>query len=131
MFEPPHVTRFERDGAAVVTPVGEFDLSWSEQLREELATAITTMSPRAVVDLSGTTFLDSSGVGALVSAGKLARSHAGWLRLVAPRDNVRRILRITEVDTVLGLYDTIEQAIAHDEGASDRLPPSDVETTSA
>jgi anti-sigma B factor antagonist len=114
MLETPYATRVQLDGAAVVGLVGEIDLAWAETLREELHVALSTMSTRTVVDLSQATFLDSSAMGAIVSAGMRARDAGGWVRLVGPPDNVRRVLELTQIDTVLGLYDSVAEAIAHE-----------------
>ena len=58
-----------------------------------------------------------AALGTIVSAAKGTREKGGWLRLVAPTNAVRRALRITQIDTVLGLYDTVDQAVAHVEDA--------------
>jgi anti-sigma B factor antagonist len=105
-----YVTRLERDGAAVVAAVGEFDLAMSAQLRDELEGAVSELSPFLVLDLSLTTFLDSSGIGAVMSAAKTAAECGGWLRLVAPQPNVRRILELTQIDTVLEVCEDVEAA---------------------
>jgi anti-sigma B factor antagonist len=109
--EAAHVTRRERAGAAVVAAVGEFDLAMSTELRDELEAAVRELSPHLVIDLSRTLFLDSSGIGALMSAAKLARTSGGWVRLVAPQPNVRRVLELTQIDTVLDLYDDVDAAV--------------------
>lgn len=111
-IEAAHVTLVERHGAAVVTAVGEFDLAMSARLQVELEAAILDLSPRLVVDLSATLFMDSSAIGALMSAAKLAQSNGGWVRLVSPQRAVRRILELTQIDSVLGVYDDVDAAIA-------------------
>ncbi len=114
-MESVYVTRFEIDDATVIRPVGEFDITTVETLRLSLVEALESAS-KIVVDLSGTVFLDSIALGALVSGGRRARDAGGWLRLVAPQEGVRRALRVTEIDTVFGLYDTNEEAVRHDDG---------------
>jgi anti-sigma B factor antagonist len=120
-MDAAHVTRYELDDAIVLCPVGEFDIASVEVLRSSFLDALGA-GHQLVVDLSGTTFLDSIALGALVSAGRQARTNGGWLRLVNPPENVRRALAVTEIDKVFGLYDTTEQAVAHrddgDAGAS-------------
>ena len=53
------------------------------------------------VDLSQTTFVDSSGLGALVSLHKAAGRRSGTLRLVNPRPPVQQILELTRLDGIL------------------------------
>lgn len=115
--QPAYIARIDEDDSAVVLSlVGEFDLAATELVRETLADALGTAS-HLVVDLSKTPFMDSAALGALIGAGNRARAAGGWLRLVAPHPRVRRLLQITAVDTVFGLYDTTDQAIAHKERA--------------
>lgn len=116
-MDQPYVTRMDEAGAVVLAPTGEFDISTVDILRSELVDVLA-QSDTVVLDLARTTFLDSLALGAIVSAAKSAREAGGWVRLVAPSTAVRRALRITQIDTVLGLYDTVEQAIAHVEDAS-------------
>lgn len=106
----PHVVCTKKDGVAVVAAVGEFDIGSSEQLAERLAHAVRQISSRVAVDLSGTAFLDSSAIGSLVGSARLAAEAGGWLRLVAPRPNVRRVLELTQIDTYLGVYDDVDSA---------------------
>ena len=111
-MDQPYVTRFDEPGAVVLAPNGEFDIGTVDILREELHDVLEK-NTHVVLDLSGVGFLDSLALGSIVSAAKKARDAGGWLRLVAPSTPVRRALRITQIDTVLGLYDTVAQAIAH------------------
>jgi anti-sigma B factor antagonist len=113
-----HVTRIEENGAAVLRPVGEFDVSCVDILRAAILDALAE-SPRDVVDLSQTAFLDSMGVGAIAGGARRSREAGGWLRLVSPQPNVRKALSLTELDRVIGLYDTVDQAIQHADTDSD------------
>lgn len=109
----PHITCTETDGVTVMCPVGEFDIAGTDLLRSTLREAITAERSKLVVDLSATTFLDSTALGTLLGAARRAGGWDGWVRLVAPPANIRRVLRVTELDTVFGLYDTVDQAISH------------------
>jgi anti-sigma B factor antagonist len=113
MSDLPFVTRSEHDDVIVFSPVGEFDIAGTDLLRSAFTEALSASRCKLVVDLSATTFMDSMALGSVVGAGRKAGGWGGWLRLVAPPANIRRVLRITEIDTVLGLYDTVEEAIAH------------------
>ena len=110
----PHVQSSEQDGVTVVVPVGEFDISTVEMLREIFASSVTEESNRMVLDLSGTEFVDSLALGVMLGAGRRANEWGGWVRLVAPTPPVRRVLAVTGLDKVFGMYDTVDQAIQHD-----------------
>jgi anti-sigma B factor antagonist len=81
----------EHAGRTVVTVAGEIDMASSPQLRD----CLHDLSGIVVIDLADVTFLDSSGLSALVSACKRLRDLSGDLRLRAPQPGVRRIIEIT------------------------------------
>jgi anti-anti-sigma factor len=112
MLDQPHVTHFQHDDAVVLSPIGEFDLSCVDILRDAALSAFRTTN-LIVVDLSRTTFLDSTALGVIVAVAKRAQEKQGWLRLVAPRANVHKIILLMGLDGVLGMYDTVDQALAH------------------
>jgi len=86
----------------VVEAPAELDSASAEAFRDELALALAFHDPWIVVDMSATTFVDSSGVGALVAAYKLAAAGGGSLSLRHTSDGVLRTLRLMGLDGVLG-----------------------------
>lgn len=110
----PHVTRTDHDATTVVVyPVGEFDIAGTDLLRSTFLDAVSATKNKLIIDLSGTTFLDSMALGTIIGARRRVAGWGGWVRLVAPQPNIHRVLRLTELDKVFGLYDTVEQAAAH------------------
>ena len=99
-------------GDVVVTVRGEVDLVSSPELRRVLDEALTS-SPRVQVDLAGLTFIDSSGLSALVEAHRKAREAGGALVLLNPTSMLRRLLDITKLDSLL-VVDTSDIAVARD-----------------
>ncbi|WP_371259213.1 STAS domain-containing protein [Mycobacterium sp. GA-1285] len=79
-------------------------------LRKELHSLIQGGNTRLVVDLSGTEFIDSSGLGALISGLKLARQAGGDLRIAAPTTQVETVLSLTNLDRVLRAHPTADAA---------------------
>ena len=98
-------------GATVVHLTGEFDLGDVALLGDACQTAMAEFGDRVAVDLADATFLDSSALGVLVRVSKVAAAQGGWLRLAAAsHPPVRRILEITTLDEVFGLFDTVQGA---------------------
>jgi anti-sigma B factor antagonist len=86
----------------VVTVAGEVDIQTSPALEDQLASVVNQGHGSVVVDLSGVTFLDSTGLSALIGGLKRCQAVGGELRLVSPRPNVRKVLEVT------GLIDTFQ-----------------------
>jgi anti-sigma B factor antagonist len=104
-------------GSAVVVLVagGEIDYAASPQLKERIAGLIDEGITRVVLDLSTVTFIDSTAIGALVSAAlRLHELGEGSLAIVCPEEN-RRVLRIFEiagVESLIALHDSRDEAVA-------------------
>jgi len=104
----------ERDQDAwVVTLRGEHDISTNPSLDDALHEAFGRGS-KVVVDLSEVEFIDSSVLRALAYGRKEAVEHAEHeLVIVAPSGSfVSRVLRLTGIDRMIGVYETRADAIA-------------------
>lgn len=104
----------ERDGCAVVAVEGEVDLATAPRLREALSDAVATGHLRLVVDLTATEFLDSTGLGALVTGLKRVRAKGGEMRVVCTSARVCKVFEITGIDKVLPIFASVDEACAGD-----------------
>ena len=111
MFVQPSLTIEHRENYSVVALTGEFDLDVADTLSDALSVAVQ-MRRRVVVDLAATEFIDSVSLGCLVLAAKTARGAGGWVRLAAPSRGVRRLLKLTGLETLFGVFETVESAVA-------------------
>ncbi|KOV24031.1 anti-sigma factor antagonist [Streptomyces sp. XY152] len=100
------VVQYEWCGVRVVGAWGSYDSSSVTPLTDALATAARECS-RVVLDASGVTFADSALLNLLI----LTRQ-ATDLRVAAPTRQLRRLLQLTGVDTVLKTRETVEEAAA-------------------
>ncbi len=100
------------DQPTIVRMTGKLDLLSAAEVKESLAKSVAEGHRRMVVDLAGVTFIDSSGLGALIGGLKAARLAGGDLRLARPADQARVILELTTLDRVLRPYTTLEEALA-------------------
>ena len=80
---------------SVVEVYGELDAYTTPQLRKALETTLERAAKRIVVGLGGTSFIDSTGLGAMVAASRRAAARGGELVIDSPRASVFRILQIT------------------------------------
>lgn len=97
-------------GVVVLRLPAEVDLAVAPRLREELQAAVSGEDPHLVVDAADVTFMDSSGVNALVQAHEAAVKRGGSLHVVTTATSVRRVLEITGLSARLGLVDNLEDA---------------------
>ena len=95
--------RFRRDYPLVVTVEGEVDCATAPRLSADIRAAFGSGARRVRIDLSGTTFMDSSGLHVLVDAAERARALGRELTITCPPGNVRRVIEIAGLEERLPL----------------------------
>jgi len=98
-------------GTAVVAVTGEITFSNVAALDHQIVVALADAT-HLVVDLTHVTFIDSSGLSALLTASARAREHDGTVALVLAQDEPPSIFRFRGVDRLLALYPSREAALA-------------------
>lgn len=83
---------------------GEVDVYTAPRLKEQLVTVFEDGCSNVVIDLEQVGFIDSSGLGVLVSALRRARERDGSVRVVCTRENILKIFRITGLDKVFPIF---------------------------
>ncbi len=98
---------------AVVIVAGELDAATGRRLHTELVDLCAAGIDRVVLDLRRLTFVDSFGLGVIVSAKKRLSGDGNSLCLVAEESqrSLRRILEITGLDQVLPIHTTVNDAV--------------------
>jgi anti-sigma B factor antagonist len=99
-------------GWTVVSIYGELDVATAPSLREQLIGLVGDGSTKLVLDLEGVDFLDSTGLGVIVSALKRARTNEGDLRLGCTQARIRRLFEITGLDKAVPLHPSLDAAVA-------------------
>lgn len=104
--------RTEADGVRVLAVRGELDLQTVGKLKRMLPERFSVTAP-AVVDLTDCRFIDSTGISALVTACRRAEAdgHPGLVLVATPGSQVRKVLRLTGIDSHLQVLDTREAAM--------------------
>jgi anti-sigma B factor antagonist len=98
------------DERHVVAVSGEIDLFTAPELKSALGEALESGHTRIVVDLTNTTFLDSTALGVLIGAVKRLRSRDGALALVNVDENIAKTFEITGLDQIFTILGTREEA---------------------
>lgn len=98
------------DGVGVVVPQGRLNMVSARRLKDVLSELVAGGTARIVVDLAETTFLDSSGLGALIGGLKATRQAGGDLRIARPTPAVSSVFELTNLDRVLRARDSVEDA---------------------
>ena len=103
------VTSSEQSGA-MVRVSGSLVVDTSPQLRALLLQAIERrIGPTIVIDFSGVSYLDTSGIATLLDAARVARAHAVRLRVIGVAGEPKVLAQVTEMDRIfLALGSAVE-----------------------
>lgn len=94
----------------VIAVGGRLTMATVAEFSDALNRALSSGSAHLVIDLAGTTFIDSSGLGALVAGLRRTRESHGDLRIAAPGEQASAVLALTNLDKVLLAYPSVEAA---------------------
>lgn len=86
-----------------VEVAGEIDVASGPCLQEQASFVMRVHGPCLALDLAGVTFIDCAGVGALLGICRTARTLGGSVWVAAASPSVRRLVRITRLQPVLGV----------------------------
>jgi len=99
------------DGVAVIRPVGRLDMVAAPQLRALVDVTVGAGHTSLVIDFAETAFIDSTGLGAVISGLKSARQAGGDLKIARVTGQVGVVLQLTNLDRVFRSYPTVEEAL--------------------
>lgn len=105
------ISTHEQAGRVVVVAIGEVDVFTAPQLDHELSRLTADGRTDVVVDLSRVDFLDSTGLSVLVKTLKRIREVDGHLDVVVSVERVAKVFRITGLDQLIPLHESVAEAL--------------------
>jgi len=99
-------------GFTVIEVGGEIDVYTAPRLRERLIGLVEGGNYQLIVNMEAVEFLDSTGLGVLVGGLKRVRAQDGGIDLVCTQSRILRIFRITGLNKVFSIFETVAEAIA-------------------
>lgn len=97
------VTIFEVEGTLIVGN--------RQELKQKVIEEIEGGAKKVLVDFAKTTYIDSSGLGVLVSLAKKIRESGGDLRLANLNDDLQTLFELTKLDTLFQISESRERAL--------------------
>jgi anti-anti-sigma factor len=88
----------------VLTPGSKLDVTNAGQFRRQVSDLVLSKPKVLLVDLKNVTFMDSSGLGALVSALKTVRATGGEMALASIGENVQMLFDLTSMGKIFKIY---------------------------
>ncbi len=97
---------------AVIAARGRMTALTAPAMKSQIKQLIDEGRTEIVCDLREVSFVDSSGLSALVSGLKATREHGGFLKVAGANEQVARIFKLTMLDRVFEMYASADAALA-------------------
>ena len=102
---------YDKNGVTVITVTGYLDAGNAAVLRNKFQEFIFKQQ-NFVIDVSGLDYIDSTGLGCLVSCLRMASESGGCLKLSGLHDKPQMLFEITKAYKIFALFDSVDAAIA-------------------
>lgn len=99
-------------GVVVIGVDGQLIVGNRHELKARVTDALEDGDRKFLIDFSKTGYIDSSGLGVLVSLSKRIREQGGDLKLAGLNDDLRSLFELTKLDTLFAVVDSPEDALA-------------------
>jgi anti-sigma B factor antagonist len=106
------ITEVEDGQVQLIRCPDRIDINVSYILRDILTDLIEQDKYKIILELKDTNYIDSSGLGAIVSRIAAARSNQGDVRLASAGESINDLLELTHLNKILNSYSDVESAIA-------------------
>jgi anti-sigma B factor antagonist len=90
---------------------GQLIVGNRQELKQQVLEQLESGDRKFVIDFAKTGYIDSSGLGVLVSLSKKIREQGGELRLATLNEDLRTLFELTKLDTLFRIADSKEQAL--------------------
>ena len=106
------VSEGTRDGTSIVAVSGEVDVATAPAVRDCLDQVIERDAGVVVVDLTGVTFIDSTGLGVLIGARKRCADEGRDVRVVVAEPRILKVFEITGLTELFTIRPSLDLALA-------------------
>ncbi|MCI0413831.1 STAS domain-containing protein [bacterium] len=107
------IGRHEEGFVVVIEPKGKITIGEGDVLlREEITRLLGEEKKQLVLDLGGISYMDSAGVGELVSVYTSVKNRGGELKLSCLTKKIKDLLQITQLMTIFDTYETTQEAVS-------------------
>ncbi|MGQ9629662.1 MAG: STAS domain-containing protein [bacterium] len=100
-----------RDNAVVLLMSGSVDIQGSNRMSEVVDMEIARGNLNIIMDFKGVMYMDSTGIGVLVSKLNRIKGGGGRLIIIGINDEIRELLKIVRLEKIFEMYDNLNGAL--------------------
>src|SRR5690349_24313994 len=105
-------TAKKQDGVVIMEVEGQLIVGNRQELKQKMLDELEKGAKKFLIDFAKTGYIDSSGLGVLVSLSKKIREQGGELRLANLNDDLKTLFELTKLDTLFQIAETREKALS-------------------
>jgi anti-sigma B factor antagonist len=102
----------KQNGVTIIDVEGQLIVGNRQELKQKVLEELDGGGRKFLIDFSGTGYIDSSGLGVLVSLSKKIREQGGELRLANLNEDLRTLFELTKLDTLFHIAASRPEALA-------------------
>jgi anti-sigma B factor antagonist len=110
--EPMSFRTSKQSGVTVVDVDGQLIVGNRQELKQKVLEELEGGERKFLIDFTNTGYIDSSGLGVLVSLSKKIREQGGELRLANLNEDLRTLFELTKLDTLFNIADSRDAALS-------------------
>lgn len=105
------ITKRTKDDVVILDISGEIDLYNAPEIKDIINSLIEEKKFNVIINLEKVTYIDSSGIGALISSLSNLKKYQGGLKIINVFASVRKVFELTKLTSFFEIYDSEEAAI--------------------
>jgi anti-sigma B factor antagonist len=90
---------------------GDIDYFCVSELKNAVFKLINDRTPSIILDLNHVEYMDSSGIGLIVTAYKVMSQYGGRMSLINVQDDVMKLLKLTTIDSLMSIYKNEQEIV--------------------
>lgn len=105
------IVKRENNGVSILDINGEIDLYNAPEIKEIINSLIAEQKTNVIINLEKVSYIDSSGIGALISSLSNLKKYQGGLKIINVFASVRKVFELTKLTSFFEIYDSEDEAI--------------------
>jgi len=101
----------EANGVTIFDVEGEIDLYNAPALKDEIKKKIEEQKYNIIINLAKVSYIDSSGIGALISSLSNLKKYQGGLKIINVTGSVKKVFELTKLTSFFEIFDSEEEAV--------------------
>lgn len=102
----------EVEGVVVLDIDGEIDLYNAPDIKTSIKNQMDAGKKKIIINLDSVSYIDSSGIGALISSLSHLKKTGGGLKIINVYDSVKKVFELTKLTSFFEIYDNEDEAVA-------------------